>query len=312
MRTWRVGTFSMGASLLFLGIFLLLSQFFGMNLMQIMISWWPILLIVLGIEILLFLFLSKQEKPFLKYDFLSIFFVGVLGTIGIGFAVLSSTGIFDKVDDVLNREERTIDLPSFEHQINNDIKRVVINTDRNPLTIEGTTSKEISLFGTYRALVGPKEQLVTKAEEYVLIQEKGDTLYIQVKGLPSETVGPFDRYSSLSATILIPNDIKLEVNGNDNSIILKPRSLMSDWTIDQASDVAVQLQNTSDVKITATDIRNIDGNRNDWAITEETEASSQEMYGDRPEIKQAIFKTGQGKHHLQIMNSYQLNVSTVD
>ena len=31
MRTWRVGTFSMGASLLFLGIFLLLSQLFGLR-----------------------------------------------------------------------------------------------------------------------------------------------------------------------------------------------------------------------------------------------------------------------------------------
>ena len=83
-----------------------------------MIAWWPVILVVLGIEILVFLFLSRQEKPFLKYDFLSIFFVGVIGTVGIGFSLLSSTGILEKMDDWLNREERTMDLPVFAHPVN--------------------------------------------------------------------------------------------------------------------------------------------------------------------------------------------------
>ena len=67
MRTWRVGTISMGASLLLLGVFLLLSQIVGWDLTRVMISWWPIILVVLGIEILVYLLLSKSEKPVLKY-----------------------------------------------------------------------------------------------------------------------------------------------------------------------------------------------------------------------------------------------------
>ena len=113
MRTWRVGTFSMGASLLFLGLFLFFSKFLGLDLVQVMTAWWPLLLVVLGIEILLYLFLSRQEKPVLKYDFLSIFFVGVLGTAGILFAILSTTGIMGKVEDVMAREERSFELPAF-------------------------------------------------------------------------------------------------------------------------------------------------------------------------------------------------------
>lgn len=310
MRTWRVGTFSMGASLLFLGIFLLLSQFFGMDLMHVMISWWPIILIVLGIEILVFLFLSRQEKPFLKYDFLSIFFVGILGTIGIGFAFLSSTGIMDKMDDVLKREERTMDLPALEKQITADIQRVVVDTAGHyPLTIEGTSTKEITMFGTYRALLGKKEKLLTNAEEYVSIQEKGNTLYVKVKELPSEVAGPFDRYADLSATLLIPSDVKLEVNGNDNSITLKPRTLISDWTIDQASHLSVQLQNRSDVKVTATEVQEFQGNREQWSMTEEKQ--SEHPY-EEPVIKLATFQTGKGEHNLKITNSYQLSFSTVD
>ncbi|WNS76037.1 hypothetical protein RRV45_03225 [Bacillus sp. DTU_2020_1000418_1_SI_GHA_SEK_038] len=308
MRTWRVGTFSMGASLLLLGIFLLLSQIFGYKLLHVMMSWWPIILIVLGIEILVFLLLTKQEKPFLKYDFLSIFFVGVLGTVGIGFAIISSTGLLEKLNDVLQREERTLELPGFEQKISDSIKRVVINAERSPLTIEGSSESELAIFGTYRALSGKNEELVSKSEDYVSITEKGDTLYISFKGLPSESVGPFDRFASLSATILIPSNVKLEVNGNDNSITLKPRSLMSDWAVDRVSHLSVQIQNSSNVKVTASGVREIQGDLEKWNITKE---SVQNEYADSV-IKQATYQTGKGSHQLQILNSYQVSLNTVE
>lgn len=313
MRTWRVGTISMGASLLFLGIFLLLSQLFGLDLAHVMISWWPIILVVLGIEILVFLFTSKQEKPFLKYDFLSIFFVGILGTVGIGFAILNSTGILTKMDDYLQREERTIELPAFDYQLNADVKRVVVNTERYPLTIEGTSGKDVAMFGTYRAYAGKSEKLISKAKDYVSVQESGDTVYINVKGLPSEAIGPFDRYATLSATILIPNDVKLEVNGNDNPITLKPRMLVSDWTVDRVSSLSMQIENKSDVKVTATGLQEIDGDRTIWNVTEEKSAeTTDESYEQEQTIKQATFQTGKGSHQLQIINSSQVSVNTVD
>ncbi|MBS4191859.1 hypothetical protein KHA94_16960 [Bacillus sp. FJAT-49705] len=311
MRTWRVGTFSMGASLLFLGIILLLIQFFNLDLIHVMMSWWPIILVVLGIEILLFLFLSRQEKPFLKYDFLSIFFVGILGTVGIGFAILSSTGILEKMDDVLQREERTMDLPAYEQPISNKVKRVVVNADHYPLTIEGTTENNIAMFGTYRALVGKNEKLISKAEDYVSIQEKGDTLYVTVKGLPNETAGPFDRFASLNATILIPNHVKLEVNGNNNSITLKPRTLVSDWAVDQASNLSLQIQNTSDVKVTASGVLELEGDRKKWTVTEEPEQQTEEGYTDTT-FKHATFQTGKGSHHLQILNTNQISLNMVE
>ncbi|MBU8880311.1 hypothetical protein BGM26_15270 [Bacillus sp. FJAT-29790] len=309
MRTWRVGTFSMGASLLLLGIFLLMSQIFGLKLTHVMMSWWPVILVVLGIEILVFLFLSRQEKPFLKYDFLSIFFVGVLGTVGIGFAILSSTGILEKMDDVLQREERTLDLPAFEHKINNEVKRVVVHTGRYPLTVEGTTGKDVSMFGTYRALTGKNEKLISKTDDYVSVQAKGDTIYVSVKDLPRESVGPFDRYATMSATILIPNDVKLEVIGNDYPITVKPRTLMSDWAVDNAASISVHIQNSSDVLVTATDVQEIQGAHGKWNMTNEQKSDAEI---EEPVIKHATFQTGKGSHQLQLMNSYQVSLNTID
>ena len=318
MRTWRVGTFSMGASLLFLGIFLLLSQIFGYKLISVMMSWWPIILIVLGIEILVFLFISRQEKPFLKYDFLSIFFVGIIGTIGIGFAIVSSTGILEKMSEVLQREERTLDLPEVEYRLNNGIERVVVDTGSFPLLIEGTSGNDVALFGTYSAYAGKKEKLISNVEDYVSIREKGDTIYVTVKGFPREIVGPFDRYGSLSATILIPNDVKLEVNGNHSDITLKPRNLMNNWSINRASNLDLQIENKSDIKVTAVGLQQIQGQRNMWETNGEQveitveENDTEEVYASDDAIDQAIFQTGQGSHHLQITNSYRVGLSVVN
>ncbi len=313
MRTWRVGTFSMGASLLFLGIFLLLSQLFGLDITRVMIAWWPVILVVLGVEILVFLFLSRKEKSFLKYDFLSILFVGILGTFGIGFTIFSSTGMFEKIDDWLNHEEQTMDLPVFEHQLEGDVKRVVVDTGSSPLTIEGITEKEVSMFGTYRSLTGEKEKLISEAKDYVSAKQKGDTLYLSVKKLPSESVEPFGPYGDgLSATVLVPNDVKLEVMGNDNTINLKPRTLRSNWTIDHASDLSIQMENAGDVKVTVKDVQDFQADLEKWNIIEESTEEGTEEGIEEPAIKEASYQTGNGSHHLQIMNSYQVNVDLVE
>lgn len=285
-----------------------------------MMSWWPVILIVLGLEILIFLFLSRQEKPFLKYDFLSIFFVGILGMVGIGFAIVSSTGILEKMDEALQREERTIDLPELEYSIKNNVQRIVVDIGNYnyPLTIEGTSGNAISLFGTYRANAGKKEKLLSNANDYVLIREKGDTLYVSIKDLPSESVGPFNQYnsSSLSATILIPNDIKLEVTGNDNSIMLKPRALTSDWTIDRASTLSVQMEKNSDVMVLAKGLQEIQGDQTNWNVTREQVEEVEETYSDgevsEQPIKLATYQTGQGTHKLQVTNSYRVDVNIVN
>ena len=86
MRTWRVGTFSMGLSIISLGCFLLFSvkRNSSIRYTNCMV---PVLLIILGAEVLLYLLFSKKEQSFIKYDIFSIFFIGVLGSVGIAFTV---------------------------------------------------------------------------------------------------------------------------------------------------------------------------------------------------------------------------------
>ncbi|UAC48661.1 hypothetical protein K6959_01325 [Bacillus aquiflavi] len=312
MRTWRVGTFSMGLSLIMLGVMLFISQWFGFKLLHVMVSWWPLILVVLGVEILLYLLKAKEENPFLKYDFLSIIFVGVLGTVGIGFALLSSTGLIDKAEAALEREYKTFDLPVLDQSLNETISRVVVNTNNHPITIEGTSGKEISMFGTYEAYTGSKEALVKRSEDYVSVQQKGDTLYVNVKGLPTDH-GIFSYHSSLSGTLLVPNDIKLEVNSEFNQVTIKPRLLVSEWSVAQASHVSVQLQEKSNVLLSAVDVQHMEGDLNKWQLGENENAEA-----DQPEAeevtngrKNGTYTVGEGTSSLQIIHSDNVSVTMV-
>lgn len=76
MRTWRVGTISMGLSLILLGGIIFYSTMVEqISAYQLLLSWWPVILIVLGVEMLIYFALNKKEEGRIKYDFLSVFFL---------------------------------------------------------------------------------------------------------------------------------------------------------------------------------------------------------------------------------------------
>jgi hypothetical protein len=303
MRTWRVGTFSMGASLIFLGIFLFVSKLSGFNLAHVMMGWWPVLLIVLGVEILLYLFFSGHEKPVLKYDFLSILFIGVLGTVGIGFAILSTSGIMGKVEEVVAREERSFSLPDFSYQTEESIKRVVLRPASYQLTIEATDEAEVSMFGTYRTQASKDKVIVSHADEYVSATKKGDTLYVNIKTLPSET-GPFYSHQEVAATILIPKNLKLEVIGNGNQLNLKPRILENDWSINHVSSLDIEVEKESDLSISAVGVSDVYGEDREWKVTETSDSSNEYESVER----NAVYQSGEGKYRININNTHRVSL----
>ncbi|MEH7416151.1 hypothetical protein V7266_12780 [Neobacillus drentensis] len=303
MRTWRVGTFSMGASLIVLGLFLFFSKFLGLHLAEVLMAWWPVLLVVLGIEILVYLFLSRQEEPVLKYDFLSIFFVGLIGTAGIVFAVLSSAGVMGKVEEVMAKEVRSYDLPAFSYKTDDTIKRVVVKTVGYDMTVEATEAKEVSMFGTYRVETAKKTALLKSADDIITANQKGDTLYLNFKMLPDE-IGPFNSQGIVAATILIPNDVKLEVAGNNDSLSLKPRTLVNDWDIESSSAVTVNVMKNSNMTVETVGVDQLSGK--EWKIAEEPKG--EELDATRP--KNAVFQSGDGKYLIHISHAYEVMLNT--
>ncbi|TMU85151.1 hypothetical protein FGG79_14810 [Bacillus sp. BHET2] len=313
MRTWRVGSISMGASLLFLGIYLLLSQLLKWDSAYMLAGWWPVLFIVLGAEILVYLFLSKQENPIVKYDILSILFVAVIGTVGIGFTVLQATGLMGQVHAFFDSEVKTADLPPFNKQVDEDIKRIVVDSSHHPLTVETVTGNEVSVFGTYRSsLIGGKS-LLTGSEDYLMTAKKGDTLYITLKSLPDQN-GWMQSGSEMEATLVVPAYTALEISSDDNEVTLKPRTLSSSWEVSRSSLVNLVLPSSENVSINAENVRDIQGGDTKWQYTKIANISNvhedeNDDYTETTPNKSATLKLGNGQHPITITQADQVHVS---
>ncbi|PAL10014.1 hypothetical protein [Peribacillus simplex] len=305
MRTWRVGTISMGISLVGLGLVLLVSQIADMNLTTILLSWWPLLFIILGTEILFYIYLSRKESSFVKYDILSILFVGLLGTTGIVLILLTSSGLMEQVRAAVNSEEKTVNLPGFNQKAGKGIQRVVLDSGPYPLTIESGNDGEVSVFGTYgERVMKDADSLLKKAEDYLLVERNGDTLYISFKDLPIQN-GLLDSGTmNLKATLIIPAELAVEIDGQSNDLVLKPRKLLNDWSVKDSGNLSVFLQDNSDIKIDAREAEELEGPENGWKMTEVKQETNEQGIVK----KNGIFNTGEGKHTLTVTDTFNVNV----
>ena len=298
----------MGMSLLFLGVFLLLSQFLHWDSTTVLKVWWPAILVILGIEILIYLITSKQEKPYLNFDLFSIIIVGIIGTAGIAIVFLQSAGLMHLFEEEMTKEEITMELPGLDVPVKNNIKRIVIQTEGQnmPLNIEGVSEDTISLFGTYRTVNSENKVILTKPKDYVLVKEKGDTVYLQMKELPKHSSGFSSSYATMNATFLLPTSVKVEVEGTSD-VVIKPRQLKSDWSIINASSVELNLGETNDTMVSAVDTEILDSEKQNWQIEEKTKNRSADL-AEAESLTEAKYIKGKQKTEIAIVNSGTLHI----
>lgn len=212
-RTWRIGTVSMGLSLIMLGVLLFMNQALGMNVIEPILIWWPLILIVLGLEIVAYLFVSKQSNLPLKYDFMSIIFIAILGSAAVLFTLLNAFGLTEEMEAAMNLETTTYALPEWEQAVSGDIERVVVVRGNYNTEIDVTSADELHVIGTYRITsddVG-EHNLLSSKEDVGFTKVIDHTLYVYFKDLPRETGLFAQRSAFASATIVVPERLEVEV-----------------------------------------------------------------------------------------------------
>ena len=141
MRKWRVGTFSMGMLLIAIGVVLLAGQISGISSAKLIFNWWPIILVILGIEVLAHVYFSKEEQPKVKYDGFSIFiiiFIIIASTAiyGAGYAINNIPGVKDlSAFGVYGNESRYT--KNFTIKLEEQKKLTVKNYDGNIVIKQG-------------------------------------------------------------------------------------------------------------------------------------------------------------------------------
>ncbi|WP_026678389.1 LiaF transmembrane domain-containing protein [Fictibacillus gelatini] len=296
MRRWRVGTISMGLSLVFLGSILLLSQFNKDWTYNVFVVWWPAILIILGLEMLIYYFLKKEENALITYDFLSIFFVAVIGTIGIGMTFLQSTGFIDELKKSIKTEYKTYELPAFKKELDGSVKNVVLEVDQH-VNIESSSANDIQLFGTY---FGEQQEIQT-AKDYVTAKTAGNTLYVIIKNPPVKT-GMFQQETRINPTMIVPKNVNLDVRGDHQGIAVYPNQLENDWRIEDAGHVAVRLDEKAKMNIKAETYSALPKELN-W-INKEKIAED----GDQSPMYKGTYGTGKDEPTLSITSSDELSI----
>ena len=80
MRSWFVGSITLGTALLAYGICMLAAKVTGALDLADVAAWWPVLLILLGFEVLAAVFIPREKPVRIKFCRGSVFLIGVMIT----------------------------------------------------------------------------------------------------------------------------------------------------------------------------------------------------------------------------------------
>ncbi|SER18827.1 hypothetical protein SAMN04487944_101562 [Gracilibacillus ureilyticus] len=255
MRQWRVGSISMGITLIGLGVILFISQFTNWEINKIALLWVPVLLIVLGVEILVYLYLAKSEQPVIKYDVFSILFITFISCVSIGFYVGASSGVLAAIDGYINEEERTGALPLMEETVGENVEKIVIDSSNHFSKITANNTKQVSIFGTYQTNT---DQQVTEAE-VASFHQIGETLYVSLF-LPPARNGWNYQYTNFYPTISLPADIDVEVIGHTSQLNVNLADIKANWYVEAADAAHLKNKQASDINLSIEHV-NTPGNK---------------------------------------------------
>ncbi len=302
MRQWRVGSFSMGLVLVLLGIGLLLYQFKGSPAaLDLIINWWPLALIFLGIEVLVAGFFQRGDKISIKYDFWSVLLVIVFFFSSLAGYALHESGMITLVREAVQVKEHAVTLPEEVIPLTG-IERVVLSCAGGELELRSSDGDAARIFGqgTFIAASAGEAAALAKtinAEYYV----EGSTLYLQINQHSPRSRTPFGwhRTGEVSRTVLVPAGVALELrrsSGYQTRVILN--DLAAPWSIHADGTLQAELSSSLDATVygLSSHAGSFRGNA-DWSVGE---TDSQAV---------ATFTLGEGAWPLNLTADWEIEVN---
>ncbi|WP_337102275.1 hypothetical protein [Paenibacillus sp. YIM B09110] len=210
IRTWRVGSLSMGVTLMLIGAALAASLWQDIEAYEMLLWVAPIVFILLGLELLLYLKFSGSDLAIVRYDWISVFFVGLIGTASLGLALLMSTGLFDELQRGLQTTQRSVFVKPHSLQVPDNVNKVIVQSIGGVVLGESDT-REAKLFGQIR--YWSAEPISEPDKELMQTTIVGNTLYIMIGTLDRRDGGLVtDTYDS-QLTLVLPKGLEVEHRG---------------------------------------------------------------------------------------------------
>ncbi|NLW92264.1 MAG: hypothetical protein GXY34_11785 [Syntrophomonadaceae bacterium] len=317
MRQWRVGTLSMGLLLLSSGIGLLYAQLNRIAVMDLALKWWPLILILLGIEVLIQYYFRKDEQSKIKYDGFSIIMILIIVFSGVAIQTASHFGLTDYVQRELRSADYELTTPTTKVDAGK-ARNIIIHAESAPhLVVRDSSSQEVSIYGRGHIRAESREEAVKKLAENVQVtsRQDGDTLYIDLEA----GIYLYNYYLTL------PANAAIEMELNSTSIDISPASINNNWVIKGGSRTKVTLMPGANILVSVLDANpsSIYGNvswldRDGKTLVDlRQEQQARDNYGEMNEnpdnspSEPILLQTTVGKpdHKLTLMESSEVSVN---
>lgn len=306
MRQWRVGTLSMGLLLVFTGITLLLSHFYLPAAIDLSLKWWPVVFILLGIEVLAQIYFRKSEPSYLKYDIFSIIIILFIVFAGLCLQSFSQLGLMERARSAITSQVFTLQAAN-EIPLEADIQKIVLSAHGNKVDIHISRGNSITADTLLQVNAQSKADAEETASQYRQIsqQRTGDTLYIQFlphHGLQSIVDCSYD--------LIVPEQVSVEIDGADGTLNIDLDAVTNDWQINGSGICTINLPADADVMITALVNSNAIHGNLDWNQTQKGLDSSVSAAHDDSQV-QAVATMGTGIHKLNILGINELTINSI-
>ncbi|WP_276661403.1 DUF5668 domain-containing protein [Syntrophomonas wolfei] len=308
MRQWRVGTFSMGLLLFCTGIGLLYAQFQPTPVVSSILKWWPVIFIILGVEVLLQSYLNKGEESRIKYDIFSIFIIFFIVMGGMGLQVASKAGLINYIQENINAKHYILPA-NHEIALDKDIQKVVVEAGFGPhLKVRTGTGDSIQCHAEaeIRAQSEAQARQLLQGITPFNTRRNGHTLYLNLGFSPAN-----NSYCA-AYSLILPERLAVEVEYQDASLEITMGQIANDWLIRGDGDLNITLAPQSNLMLYALVPPNqqLKGNIN-WTSPEgkllkvddlQKEKDWQEEYRPGEEAIQAQAQLGEGGYKMTIIH----------
>ena len=274
---------------------MLLSQIRQVMILETLLQWWPLILVLTGLEILVYVYTAKEPEPKVKYDVFSMLIVFLVVVCSIGAYAFTAAGIMERICWIVASNNRTVELPSQSVEVDESVKKVVISAPQGSLTVRRNSNQALTAFGYATVNVAGEEEIDVLLKQCRLTtQQEGEILFVQVLSVPWQgDTKPGVR--EIRRTLLVPSGIDVEINGSHFNLDLDSLAVQENWLIKGNGSVNITLADPADLFVDAQvrDLSQLKGNAN-WEVEEITSPGDSAHYHGH-------IKWGEGHKQLKLL-----------
>lgn len=281
MSRFKVGTISVAILFIFLGIGMLINQFNDFSIISMVLTWWPVLLILLGIEILIYLWQKRKEdgEPKVSYDIASMFIVLLFGMISIGLYSIQESGVLQAVKTNFVSSSYTIQTPPQVIDDIRGIKNIKVIGNPRVLNIYTTGESKITSYSNWRNIYAANEEEARQYTSKVIdIIRNGDTLFITIN--EPININKFLSNPNGHVSLYLPANLEVETDLQYSEVKLYIKELVNSWNIrTHSGSIMTKLEDVKNLTVQATSLHGHINPNPEWTTINEQSSEGQLTIG---------------------------------